>query len=847
MEYAYRLIKNVRDVYNTLNPATLSGAIDLIVVEQPDGTYTSTPFHVRFGKYGCFTSNEKYVDITINGEEIDLKMKLGENGVAFFVEETEAADVPEYLVTSPLPDGGPSLDTSKVLEESARTLEEQRSRSEHRRIISGSSSISRSPSPAIRSSVDSERDKLNELERRAKKALPFNASLFSQRRNRSLPNLSELNHAKDVESSSSKREPDKLVQSARRRLAHSRSSVDNRSITPPPLFSRRKKAIVERSRKDKSQKFPAKRINNFSIAEDSDSDDAASSTSSLASGGVESGQGSASTAPKAAERDVIADGALSDSEVDRNRNAPQPHGSDVTEWKWGELPKTRNDEQAQKESKPLAKKTEEVKKEESSWSGWFRWSKPKPNEDQGIYLDDLVENSLNDPSKIEKYLGKSSSACPSPPYDSGNASATSGGPNSPQSASDTEEITQKDSSHSPEDKTPTDDDPKSIGVEKTGRQSDLIEHPSSAGSISSHPPPPPSHQPGEDSNDRERQQSGRSNSPTSDIFKMSDEEAEALPASTSQGGATEPARTYIRSLRLSSEKLKQLPLKRGTNEARFSITTKFQGTCWCSCHIYLYRWSEQIVISDIDGTITKSDVLGHVIPAIGGQWAHAGVAELYTRIAQNGYKMVYLSSRAIGQSYYTKKYLQSIAQHTRVLPDGPLLLSPTSVLMAFRREVIDRKPEEFKIAALSDLKECFPVKQPFYAGFGNRDTDITAYRAVDIPLDRILIINKEGRVRRADSIGFETSYMSLALDIVDYMFPPLVVQRTYHHLTVEDSTRGKKIYRLKQSFSKPKEYSEFTHWRSKPEQSITLQEDELANYEKKRKISAQRKKADSKK
>lgn len=44
----------------------------------------------------------------------------------------------------------------KVLEESARTLEEQRSRSEHRRIISGSSSISRSPSPAIRSSVDSE-------------------------------------------------------------------------------------------------------------------------------------------------------------------------------------------------------------------------------------------------------------------------------------------------------------------------------------------------------------------------------------------------------------------------------------------------------------------------------------------------------------------------------------------------------------------------------------------------------------------------------------------------------------------------------------------------------------------
>lgn len=35
------------------------GAIDLIVVEQPDGSYLSTPFHVRFGKYGVLNSDEK--------------------------------------------------------------------------------------------------------------------------------------------------------------------------------------------------------------------------------------------------------------------------------------------------------------------------------------------------------------------------------------------------------------------------------------------------------------------------------------------------------------------------------------------------------------------------------------------------------------------------------------------------------------------------------------------------------------------------------------------------------------------------------------------------------------------
>lgn len=45
----------------------------------------------------------QYVDITVNGEEIDLKMKLGENGIAFFAEPTTDAHVPEYLVTSPVP------------------------------------------------------------------------------------------------------------------------------------------------------------------------------------------------------------------------------------------------------------------------------------------------------------------------------------------------------------------------------------------------------------------------------------------------------------------------------------------------------------------------------------------------------------------------------------------------------------------------------------------------------------------------------------------------------------------------------------------------------------------------
>lgn len=37
------------------------------------------------------------------------------------------------------------------------------------------------------------------------------------------------------------------------------------------------------------------------------------------------------------------------------------------------------------------------------------------------------------------------------------------------------------------------------------------------------------------------------------------------------------------------------------------------------------------------------------------------------------------------------------------------------------REVIERKPEVFKIACLSDVQQLFrPQEQPFYAAFGNR-------------------------------------------------------------------------------------------------------------------------------
>ncbi|PIO62829.1 LNS2 protein [Teladorsagia circumcincta] len=142
-----------------------------------------------------------------------------------------------------------------------------------------------------------------------------------------------------------------------------------------------------------------------------------------------------------------------------------------------------------------------------------------------------------------------------------------------------------------------------------------------------------------------------------------------------------------------------------------------KGTSWCSCNIYLYKWYERIVISDIDGTITKSDVLGHVIPAIGGTWAHAGVAELYTRIKNNGYKMVYLSSRAIGQSHTTKQYLKSIAQDSRQLPDGSGINDGYAKLARRYAKLFKDvlKTERVKISPAVGQTFCRKCKQVFVA------------------------------------------------------------------------------------------------------------------------------------
>jgi len=78
-----------RGVYSVATPFhPFGGAVDIIVVEQQDGTYRSTPWYVRFGKFqGVLKGAEKIVHISVNGVEANFNMYLDNSGEAYFLRE----------------------------------------------------------------------------------------------------------------------------------------------------------------------------------------------------------------------------------------------------------------------------------------------------------------------------------------------------------------------------------------------------------------------------------------------------------------------------------------------------------------------------------------------------------------------------------------------------------------------------------------------------------------------------------------------------------------------------------------------------------------------------------------
>ncbi|MCL7043942.1 hypothetical protein MKW94_019313 [Papaver nudicaule] len=221
---------------------------------------------------------------------------------------------------------------------------------------------------------------------------------------------------------------------------------------------------------------------------------------------------------------------------------------------------------------------------------------------------------------------------------------------------------------------------------------------------------------------------------------------------TPNRGTESPRKQLVRTNVPTTEQIASLNLKDGQNMITFSFSTRVLGTQQVDAHIYLWKWNARIVISDVDGTITKSDVLGQFMPLVGKDWTQSGVAHLFSAIKDG-----------------------------KALPSGPVVISPDGLFPSLFREVIRRAPHEFKIACLNDIKALFPKGyNPFYAGFGNRDTDKVSYMNIGIPEGKIFIINPKGEVAISHRINVK-SYTSLHT-LVDDMFPPtsLVEQEDYN-------------------------------------------------------------------
>ena len=222
----------------------------------------------------------------------------------------------------------------------------------------------------------------------------------------------------------------------------------------------------------------------------------------------------------------------------------------------------------------------------------------------------------------------------------------------------------------------------------------------------------------------------------------------------------------------SEEQIKQMDLKKGKNRINFVIKTALGGVQILKSYIYLWPSDTKIILWDIDGTITKSDILGVILPRLGINWNHENVIDLINKLNSNGYKIIYLTARAIFQSETTHNFLSQITQNNIKLPSGPVIMDPDGIFSSFKKGIIQKEQYMIKILSLMEIKKLFGNKENiFYAGFGNKETDAIAYRYLGLDLKNIFIIDVFSKIKRL-GIKDKTTYDELSNNC-DEIFPKI--------------------------------------------------------------------------
>ncbi|KAM7390296.1 hypothetical protein PAMA_008460 [Pampus argenteus] len=924
-QLAGQVLVTVKELYKGINQATLSGCIDVIVVRQPDGTFQCSPFHVRFGKLGVLRSREKVIDIEINGEPAELQMKLGDNGEAFFVQETEQHNeiVPAHLVTSPIPTEGPLLRSreprngvsaaesvqplspeepaSGNLQTCSNTAGKKKKRrrrkhkAEHRKddqtapaggeleLCELSSDEEHNTHNGRASSLAVVKDNMDHRQHSPLTTLEWDSYPFSD------GDWSPCMAREMSEPVSPKSDSELMVKPGESMLRAESHMQWTWGEFPESTRVNKKEKSEPKTLTITPSENTHFRVILSSEAMEEDSREGQRPTDPICSivkpepRTIKPDQCSCKP-PLPPEASSQHDTSITQHEPDLSNlnfsSEPCPSKSDLRsknarKTRWTSSPPSRRD------SGPAASGGSDVAGYSAAVSPGTRASSKltdSPNKRRGvrkrsqhqgpedIYLDDL--NAL-EPDVVARYFPKSESEQVSKhwvetgsrsgsqsPQSVGSAAADSGTECLSDSAGDLPDVTLSlcggvgENSEISKEKfmehiitynefaeNPAIIDNPNLVVRIANRyynwtlaaplilcmqafQKNLPKATEEAWVKERMPKKSgrwwfwrkSSVKQSSSETKLERQESLTRESPalhqapetqqktaewsSDDETKELNAEAPALmPTERVQTEAPAPAPcpSYKKSLRLSSDQIASLKLREGPNDVTFSITTQYQGTCRCAGTIYLWNWDDKVIISDIDGTITKSDVFGQILPQLGKDWTHQGIAKLYHSVHENGYKFLYCSARAIGMADMTREYLHWVNDRGTLLPQGPLLLSPSSLFSAFHREIIEKKPEKFKIECLTDIKNLFcPNKHPFYAAFGNRASDVFAYKQVGVPVCRIFTVNPKGELILEQAKGNKTSYSRLS-ELVEHVFP---LRSTQHSAT----------------FSCP-EFSSFCYWR----------------------------------
>ncbi|CBN80070.1 conserved unknown protein [Ectocarpus siliculosus] len=196
----------------------------------------------------------------------------------------------------------------------------------------------------------------------------------------------------------------------------------------------------------------------------------------------------------------------------------------------------------------------------------------------------------------------------------------------------------------------------------------------------------------------------------------------------------------------------------GFNTVRFEIRyLRDPRVLVAECFAFVWDVNTPMIVVDIDGTITRSDVSGLMMtlsPGLVTNHTHEGICSLLARMVDEaGAQVVYLTSRPISLAAKTRTFLASTEQEGKRLPLGPLQCCLEKVSGVLWRELVSKNMHDYKITALLDLARPFREagrtfgEAVFAAGIGNRVHDAVAYRAAGIPKDFIFLIDTESNLR----------------------------------------------------------------------------------------------------